>query len=224
MRHTSRSINRGAVRRRFWPPWLCLLLVLFLFSATNSHPVWSQTEQPIISVDAQDQPLGEVLADIERQTGYRITINDRWKGHRVEVAFRDRPLDKALKYILTDFNHAIFFGPGNQIKIVIYNPKDYGRSDTGTPQISQPEPLPEEPVRIDEEPTEPQEPVAAEQDEPPPEESTDRNETAAEQEPEEPAAQNEGSGEENSEQTDPDRVTDDQAPEAPIPRDQEQTN
>lgn len=218
MRQTSRSINHGAVRRRLWSPRPCLLLVLFFFSATNSHLVWSQTEQPIISVDAQDQPLSEVLADIERQTGYRITINDQWKGHRVAVAFRDKPLGKALQYILTDFNHAIFYGPDNQIKIVIYTPKDHDGSDAGTPRISEPEPPPQEPVSGDEEP------MAVEQDETPAEESTDRDETAGEQEPVEPAAQNEGRGEENSEQIEPDKVTDDQAPEAPLPQDQEQTD
>jgi len=222
VRHTSRGIDRGAVHRRSWPQRICLLLVLFFFSGIDAHPAWSQaSEQQKISVKAQDQPLNDVLADIARKTGYRISINDQWKEHRVAVAFRDKPLDKALKYILADFNHAIFFGPDNQIRIVIYSFKEHGESDTAPTPIYRPEPPTEEPERVEEEPTEPQEPVAVERDEPAPEESAGREETVEEQAPAEPSDSDKNS-QEVSEPADPDRTGGDQAPEAP--RDQEQTN
>lgn len=188
MKHTSRTIDRGAVRRRSWPPGLCLLLVLFLLSGTNVHLAWSQaSEQPTISVKAQDRPLGAVLADIARETGYRISINDQWKEHRVQVAFRDKPLDKALKYILADFNHAIFFGPDKLIKIVIYSPKDYSQSESAEPRTYYPEPQPEPPPAVEEDLTEPSEPVPVEQDEKEPEEPAERGEAVEEREPDETA-------------------------------------
>ena len=195
-------------------PLAGLLMVALFLGAAVPSPGWSaSSELPMVSVRVQEQPLGEVLADLERKTGYAITVKEQWKDYPVEVGFKDKPLDKALKSILADFNHAIFFGPGKQIRIAIYTLKEYGGGDAaGSPAYVPPgpnpeepppvEPPPEEPERYDEEQSTPPEPMPEGQADMPNEEPT--GEDAGEVQPAETQQGEAGEGENTPGEQEPD--------------------
>lgn len=202
-----------------------LLLVVIFFGLTAADLASTRAaEEPVISLQVQNQPLGRVLAGISQETGYTITINEQWRDYPIDATFRDKPLEKGLKYILSDFNHAIFFGPGKTIKIIVYAPKDFKKSDLPAAPVFQPGPSPEEP-QPREEPPEQEEQTSAGPEATAPEEPVERDEAATAPDAGETGTDAGQSSEQPVEQAEPERTPEDQSPDSPQnPQNLEQTN
>ncbi len=125
----------------------CLLLCFFCFvGGVAIHPAMAQdaTADPLISLTAQNKPLGDVLEIIAQDTGYRFNLNGRWKEHPVSATITNLPLEKGLKRLLRSLNHSIVWDSDKIVTITVFGKADAGSTDSAIsfsspPQTSQEE-------------------------------------------------------------------------------------
>ena len=96
-----------------------LLMLVFVWVPCSMAEQPAEIE-PLISVDAQNEPLGDVFGKISRETAYTFIIEDRWRSHPVKIAFQDLPLNVGLKRILANLNHVIVYESAHEIRIAIF--------------------------------------------------------------------------------------------------------
>ncbi|MEE4111174.1 MAG: hypothetical protein V2I40_00075 [Desulfobacteraceae bacterium] len=138
------------------------LLLCFFCSVGGAaiHPATAQdtTADPLISLTAQNEPLGDVLETITRDTGYRFNLNGKWKAYPVSATISGLPLEKGLKRLLRSLNHSIVWESDRTVTITVFGKADAG-SDGDAVSFSSPpqnyqeenEPAPEtEPTPADE--------------------------------------------------------------------------
>ena len=75
----------------------------------------------IISLNATNQPLGEVLENISIAAGCQFSIDESWEDYPITASFNSEPLHKGLKRVLRNINNAIIYGADRTIKIIIYD-------------------------------------------------------------------------------------------------------
>jgi hypothetical protein len=85
----------------------------------------SGDRDPRFSVEVRDIPLAQVLNQVSRETGCRFEVDPAWNQHPVTASFRNLPLGKGLKRILSDLNHALVYESRQVIKIVIFGQAVY---------------------------------------------------------------------------------------------------
>jgi hypothetical protein len=110
-------------------PIFCLLFCVFCFvGSAVIHPAMAQeaTADPMISLTAQNEPLGDVLETITRDTGYRFNLNGKWKAHPVSATINDLPLEKGLKRLLRSLNHSIVWESERLVTITVFGKADPG--------------------------------------------------------------------------------------------------
>jgi hypothetical protein len=86
--------------------------------------------EPIVSLTATNLPLGEALATLSRDTGYRFSLNSQWTTHPVSVNFSGIPLEEALNRLLRNLNHSIVWESEDSIRIMVYGTSEAA----GSPQ------------------------------------------------------------------------------------------
>jgi hypothetical protein len=119
------------------------------------------TADPLISLTAQNEPLGDVLETITRDTGYRFNLNGQWKDHPVSATITDLPLEKGLKRILRSLNHSIVWESDKIVTITVFGKADSSSSDSAISFASPPQTIQEEAESTDE-----TEPASAEDPQP----------------------------------------------------------
>lgn len=62
------------------------------------HPAMAKdaTADSQISLTAQNEPLGDVLETLTRDTGYRFNLNGKWKAYPVSATINGLSLEKGL--------------------------------------------------------------------------------------------------------------------------------
>ena len=85
-------------------------------SANCGNPI----AEELISLDTENQPLGEVLEDISAETGYQFSIDESWNDFPVTASIKNEPLHRGLKRILRNLNNAVIYGSDGTIRIKIY--------------------------------------------------------------------------------------------------------
>jgi len=106
-----------------------IALIILLFHATLylflpiSSSVANETDvgEELISLTVKDEPLGDVLYKVSMDTGYDISLEDKWQNYRVTASFKEISLHKGLKRILKDLNSAIIYVSNKKIRIIIYD-------------------------------------------------------------------------------------------------------
>jgi hypothetical protein len=76
--------------------------------------------EELISLNIENQPLGEVLEDISAETGYQFNIDESWNDFPVTASMKNEPLHRGLKRILRNLNNAVIYGSDGTIRIKIY--------------------------------------------------------------------------------------------------------
>ena len=137
---------------RFFNSCLFSLLLGILWSGTiGGLEIYASevatASDPLISVNAQNEPLGEVLEKITSETSYTFVIDEQWKDHPVKTVFQNLLLSDGLKRILANLNHAIVYESAQEIKIAIYGETEANsgalpRRPYGPPDIPIREPEP----------------------------------------------------------------------------------
>ena len=123
-------------------PFSCLIFCLFcLIGSAAIHPAMAQdtTADPLISLTAQNEPLGDVLETISRDTGYRFNLNGKWKAHPVSATINDLPLEKGLKRLLRSLNHSIVWESDKLVTITVFGKADPGGTDSAISFPSSPQ-------------------------------------------------------------------------------------
>jgi len=90
-----------------------------------------------LSLDLRETALGDVLHLIEKKTGYKFIIEDRWKDVPVSISIKNKPLHEVLRRILNKFNSAVIYSPDGKLRIFIY---DISASNETTSDNAIPEP------------------------------------------------------------------------------------
>jgi hypothetical protein len=144
-----------------------------LFAGEKAAP-----SDPLISVDAQNEPLGEVLEALTRETSYQFTIEEQWQDHPITTVFRNLPLGDGLKRILANLNHVIVYESEKKIKIAIFGEAEAGGGTRFSRSYERPAMPTPQPDRFPERSVE--QPPSTEEERPP---GTDRDDTPDEREP-----------------------------------------
>ena len=106
-----------------------ITLIILLFHATlylflpisSSAANKTDAGEELISLTVKDEPLGDVLYKVSMDTGYDISLDEKWQNYRVTASFKDISLHKGLKRILKDLNSAIIYVSNKKIRIMIYD-------------------------------------------------------------------------------------------------------
>jgi hypothetical protein len=100
---------------------LCLIaFATALFGAVEAAAAQPASREPIVSLTVNNVPLGEALAALSRDTGYRFHLNSQWQAHPVSVDVSNIPLEQALKRLLRNLNHSIVWETEDTIRILVY--------------------------------------------------------------------------------------------------------
>jgi hypothetical protein len=75
----------------------------------------------IISLNAVDRPLGEVLNNIAIVADCQFIVDKSWEDYPITAVFDNEPLYKGLKLIFRDISNAIIYGANRTIRIIIYD-------------------------------------------------------------------------------------------------------
>jgi hypothetical protein len=128
-------------------PFPCLIFCLFcLVDSAAIHPAMAQdtTIDPLISLTVQNEPLGDVLEAISRDTGYRFNLNGKWKSYPVSATINGQPLEKGLKRLLRSLNHSIVWESERLVTITVFGKADPGGTDSAISFPSPPQTYQEE--------------------------------------------------------------------------------
>jgi len=99
----------------------CALLVLSLSVLSCGSPgsedqglppsakVTVDTTARLVSIDAQNAPLGALLAELGLQAQIAVSIPDEMKSERLTLAFQHRPLEDALKRVVAGHPYALLY-------------------------------------------------------------------------------------------------------------------
>ena len=139
----------------------CLIVCFFCFlcSIFAIHP--AMAADPLITLMAQNEPLGDVLETITRDTGYRFNLNRKWKDHPVSANIGNLPLEQGLKRLLRSLNHSIVWESDKVVTIMVFGKVDPSRPGSDISFASPPQAYQEET-----EPTAETEPASADEPEP----------------------------------------------------------
>jgi hypothetical protein len=116
---------------------IIMMMLLFLTAEGNFiNQVRGQelTEEPNISIEIQDQPLGEVLDIISQDTGYTFNVSRQWKDYSVNASIQSMPLNKGLNRILAGLNHVIIYESEKIVNILVYGKANPGERESYSKQ------------------------------------------------------------------------------------------
>ena len=119
----------GDIRKQDFSGFLDLAVNVYIFLAFlfSMSPVGSfagssvNAGDELISLTAENEPLGDVFNKISVATGYEIVLDHNWRNYPVSVALEKVPLHQGLKRILKDLNNVIVYVSRKKIKIIIYD-------------------------------------------------------------------------------------------------------
>jgi hypothetical protein len=126
----------------------------------------------LVSLEARDVPLREVLQRLANQTGITFLVDDSWAAFPVSATFKDLPVDRGVRMVLGRLNHALIQLSDTRIKVVILesSPPKPGEAPGGPardrrpparPPEPSPPPAPQESAPAQEAPPQPEEPAAS---------------------------------------------------------------
>jgi len=87
-------------------------------------------DEPHISLEVENQRLGDVLKIISLDTGFKFKLNDQWSTYPVNASIENKPLNRGLKLILQGLNHAIIYESDKSIKIMVYGKVEPRKTDS----------------------------------------------------------------------------------------------
>ncbi|BBO75844.1 hypothetical protein DSCW_32610 [Desulfosarcina widdelii] len=122
--------------------WIVAALGL---SGGQSFALQETTQDPLISITAVNQPLGEVLDQITGETGYQFNLDSKWEDHRVSATLNQIPLERGLKRLLRSLNYSIIWESDNTVTIVVYGKSEPGRDQGAVSFAPPPQEVPAEP-------------------------------------------------------------------------------
>jgi hypothetical protein len=103
--------ERAHLQRHGMAPLILLLVLLWAIPAAPADR--------LVTLEARDTPLIEVLKQLSTQTGYAFILDSTWSDLIVSTVLKDSPLHAGLRQILGRLNHALVYLPDNRIRLII---------------------------------------------------------------------------------------------------------
>lgn len=101
---------------------LCLTICLCTtFYIGNGLIHQAMAQDPLISLTAEQEPLGDILETITQATGYTFNLNKEWREYPVSATIDNLPVEKGLKRLLRSLNHTIIWESDRIITIRVFN-------------------------------------------------------------------------------------------------------
>ena len=117
---------------------LCTVGFVFFISA-NLSASNNSFENPIFSITIENTALELALQKISKSTGYKVTVNEKWKGIPITANFKDENLQKGLRRLLKGFNHALVIREEEKkFSITIYGLSSEKRPITASSEVIPP--------------------------------------------------------------------------------------
>jgi hypothetical protein len=107
-----------------------LIAGLWIFFITTSAICDNSVADEIVSLNANNQPLGEVLENISVAADCQFSFDERWEYYPITASFDSKALHKALKIIFRNINNAVIYGADRTIKIIIYDEASFSDKTT----------------------------------------------------------------------------------------------
>ena len=121
---------------------ICLIICFFIAFSYGSGSIrhamaQNTTQDPEISLQITNKPLGDILETISQDTGYQFNLNDKWKDYQVSASNDNLPLERKLKRLLRSLNHIIIWDSDRIITIKIFGEVDPQKSrSVASPPVS----------------------------------------------------------------------------------------
>jgi hypothetical protein len=121
-----------------------LMLLLFIGNNITVNPVSAtdSTASPVIKLNVNNQPLGDVLGAITAETGYKFNINEQWESHPVSATIDNLPLEQGLKRLMRNLNHTIIWDSNQIITIMVYGKSGSTSHQSGISHAAPPRSIP----------------------------------------------------------------------------------
>ena len=117
---------------------LCTVCFIF-FINPNLKASNSSFENPVFSITVENTALELALQKISKSSGYKITVNEKWKDIPITANFKDVNLQKGLRRLLKGFNHALIIREEEKkISITIYGLSSEKRPITASSEVIPP--------------------------------------------------------------------------------------
>jgi hypothetical protein len=97
-----------------------LIVMAVLLFEVPWHLAPAKAVEKTVTLNVSNEPLSVVLNKISNSTGYRFVFDQKWSDTPVSATLNDLPIEKGLKRLLKNFDHAIVFESDRTIKIIIY--------------------------------------------------------------------------------------------------------
>lgn len=120
------------------------LLTFFVSVALHSVLALDGPPEPLISLTVTDEPLGDVLDTINRETGYQFNLDRKWQDHPVSASINNLPLEQGLRRLLRSLNHSIIWESDKILTIMVFGSADSLRPGAAISFGSPPQAVPEE--------------------------------------------------------------------------------
>ena len=117
MRHLIRNVDQ-----RFW--FACLLLWFVCLGGLfipGTAICDNSVADEIISLNATNQPLGEVLENISIAADCQFSFDESWDDYPITASFDNQPLHRGLKRIFRNINNAVIYGADRTVNIILYD-------------------------------------------------------------------------------------------------------
>ena len=108
---------------------LGILSLVLMYPSLLPNNVKAAEGNKLISLQAKNDTLKNVLAKISNDTGYRIFLNEEWESTPITIELRNETLRNALGRFLKGLNYAITWDESNKtISLFICHPGKCRRS------------------------------------------------------------------------------------------------
>jgi hypothetical protein len=93
-----------------------------------------------VTLSAKDQPLGEVLQNIQKASGVDVVLTDKkWINDPVTCSVKNLELEKALGVVFGGYNYVLAFeankGSVSKVLVTVYEKRDEGATQISVPVI-----------------------------------------------------------------------------------------
>jgi hypothetical protein len=86
---------------------VCFLAILLFHSTFPSFSAETAGKTPLISLEAKDESLKDVLGKIANHAGYRIYLNEEWGEKPISIKLHNETLRVSIGRLLIGLNYAI---------------------------------------------------------------------------------------------------------------------
>jgi len=87
--------------------FVCLLAILWAYSPLPAFSEVTAENAPLISLEAKEEKLKDVLKKIANDTGYRVFLNEEWENMAITIRLHNETLGGAIDRLLRGLNYAI---------------------------------------------------------------------------------------------------------------------